>query len=66
MVKDPIAFSALVVAVISIIVSVYSIYQSREFFRLQPKRDVLRRYMGNVGRITENNADKGFRLKKAE
>ncbi len=58
--KGPIAVGALVVAIISLGLSVYSIQQSSEFFILQPKRDVLRRYMGHVGRITEKNADKGF------
>ena len=57
MAKDCAAFGALILAVISIIVSIYSIGQGREFFVLQPKRDVLRRYMGHAHQIT---GDKGF------
>ena len=58
--KGPIALGALIVAVISLVLSSYSVWQSRETFILQPKRDVLRRYMGHAHRITEHNADKGL------
>ena len=62
--SDIIALCALAVSVIATItatsVAVYSIWQSRRFFMLQPKRDVLRRYMAHVDMITGNNAGKGF------
>ena len=51
---ESIATWALVVAIISAAVSFYSAYENRRDRILQPKRDVLRRYIGNLHRISEN------------
>ena len=64
--KGPIAVGALVVAIISLGLSVYSIQQSGEFFTLQSKRDVLRRYMGYAGRLTEKDTHNLFRYNGKE
>ena len=54
---ESIATWALVVSIISAAVSFYSVYENRRDRILQPKRDVLRRYIGDLHRISGNLVD---------